>query len=89
VKVLHCPFVLEKITFCNHWFLIVDYLLEYCNSEDISLDGLEQELEEHKNYDVSLKPIYSNSPFLNNNDPNEMFLPLEWAVNNLLFKESV
>jgi hypothetical protein len=32
--------------------LIGIYFLEH-KSEDISLDGLEEELEEHKNYDVS------------------------------------
>ena len=68
MEVLHCPFLLEKITFSDHGFLIVGYLLEYSNSEDISLDGLDKELEEHKNYDVSLKPIDANSPFLNSND---------------------
>jgi hypothetical protein len=29
------------------------YILDYSNSEDISLDELEEELEEHKGYDVS------------------------------------
>ena len=60
----------REINFCNHGFLIVGYFLEYSNSEDISLDGLDKELEEHKNYDVSLKLIDANSPFLNNNDLN-------------------
>jgi hypothetical protein len=81
--VLHCPSVLEKISFHDHGSLIVGYLLENSNSEDISLDGLEKELEEHKDYDVSLKPIDANSPFLNNNDLREMLLPLESAFKDL------
>jgi hypothetical protein len=44
---------------------------------------LEKELEEHKDYDVSLKPIDVESPFLNNNDPHEMYLPLESAFKDL------
>lgn len=31
----------------------IDCVLDRSNSEDISLDELEEELEEHKNYDVS------------------------------------
>ena len=46
-------------------------LLVICwNSKDISLDGLDKELEEHKNYDVSLKPTDPHSPSPYNNGLN-------------------
>ena len=42
------------------WYITISldfFFLDPSNSEDISLDELEEELEEHKDYDVSHGPL--------------------------------
>ena len=40
-----------------YYHIIGFFFLDPSNSEDISLDELEEELEEHKDYDVSHGPL--------------------------------